>query len=858
MFPSKVPKPTYEFPALTICPTHPSATVHIAGCYILTTASKTTCDPVGVFYRTYTYEGTMLNCTSVNEFPGKPGVAGSSDDVLQVSATLSGTSNGSPDGVLVATHPQLEGKEEPRIDYENFFAASTLTMTEVVGKKIYTIDRLGNVITDYEIKASTIRLKMNATAFEESNAPFVIEFRYPRLEITYQKSFLVLDMNNWLGEVGGVAALLFFLLRAFMWIVRTLLQKSDSFAYTDLGKGLNVFKKSSPNTVILFEHDQVLATGPTMKPGVSEFPFVFPLLRQNGTVEDGLPSSYEDKYVAIAYLIRADLVRAWPAKDLDHTVRLRVCDRVDTVNPKYHEPQSLTRTLTLSFLGLVDQGSITGHASIPKRAYTKGETIPIRIQLNHHGQAKNVNAIQASLIKHLSYNLKQHPLQVFALTAEIPVKQEKAVVLKSLEPIHISPGELNVDVTFNFYLNPTGQDANFRQPLESDPAFDVSDRFPFTTTTAAGFVYISYELEVRLLIGTKGGKGAAPAGEENSEGAENSGTQAAVAKGDVLAAKLVDGVLTGGNKSLVFNFPIVIGTIGSINGLAAPDRNVIVRRSTSSLSGGTAPEAPRAAPHAGGMLAESVSRGVPPAPRRPSNFVDRLWNDMDRSLNDVSRGLEDSFRSVLGTSSSAQRMPSQSAYATSTPGLVHHMAPAPVGFVPASAAPVGPAPVRPVPSSPALDDLEPEAPPLPPRRDAAPKFIHQQQPAHLIHTTSYPQPHHASHIGPSRHASSPEHLGQASTSATIRPHIIPSVNASSSPPSAPTLLEAQTMLSPNGDASALPDHLRFSERQVAPQVQERIMPAPAVSENAGGSSAETAPDDDAPPPYTETDQHSPI
>lgn len=45
--------------------------------------------------------------------------------------------------------------------------------------------------------------------------------------------------NNWLGEVGGVACLLFFLLRLVMAVVDYVLKLSDNFAVTDMGKYRN-------------------------------------------------------------------------------------------------------------------------------------------------------------------------------------------------------------------------------------------------------------------------------------------------------------------------------------------------------------------------------------------------------------------------------------------------------------------------------------------------------------------------------------------------------------------------------------------------------------------------------------------
>ncbi|KAJ3038023.1 hypothetical protein HDV00_001067 [Rhizophlyctis rosea] len=241
MFPSKVPEATYEFPSLTICPEYAGATVQIASCHVDKTVVRADCDAKGTYARSYTFEGQTLNCSAVNDWPGTAMLAGSNQDVLRITGNLYGTEWGSPEGILVAAHPQMVDGQQPTVDYENFFAVSAMSLTEVAARKVFHIDRTGEIRLDFEVKASSIRLKLNETTYTSINQPrpFIIEFRYPKLEVTYEKSFLVLDMNNWLGEVGGVACLLFFLLRLFMAVVDYVLKMSDNFAVTDMGKYRN-------------------------------------------------------------------------------------------------------------------------------------------------------------------------------------------------------------------------------------------------------------------------------------------------------------------------------------------------------------------------------------------------------------------------------------------------------------------------------------------------------------------------------------------------------------------------------------------------------------------------------------------
>lgn len=100
---------------------------------------------------------------------------------------------------------------------------------------MYEIDHMGNINQYYRVKPSTIKIKTgNDTSLIGSY--LILQFRYPSLEVTYEKSFFVLDMDNWLGEVGGLAFLLFLLQRALLFVVKAVMIKLDKFSYMNLGK----------------------------------------------------------------------------------------------------------------------------------------------------------------------------------------------------------------------------------------------------------------------------------------------------------------------------------------------------------------------------------------------------------------------------------------------------------------------------------------------------------------------------------------------------------------------------------------------------------------------------------------------
>ena len=64
----------------------------------------------------------------------------------------------------------------------------------------------------------------------------ILQFRYPKLEVTYEKAFLTLDSHIWLGEVGGLSFLLFMLLRSSVFVTKAFLSRSDKYSYMNLGK----------------------------------------------------------------------------------------------------------------------------------------------------------------------------------------------------------------------------------------------------------------------------------------------------------------------------------------------------------------------------------------------------------------------------------------------------------------------------------------------------------------------------------------------------------------------------------------------------------------------------------------------
>ncbi|TPX30158.1 hypothetical protein SmJEL517_g06217 [Synchytrium microbalum] len=240
IFPDKVPAQTFEFPALTICPETAGSIVSITTCYVANATTTTNCDSTGIYIKNTTFDGVNQTCIAINDIPGMIMSANTEADVLFIAAHVSNVSVGGASGVLVNAH----GQGENRMDFDSYFAASAYTLTEGSLRKIYRIDLNDTVTVDYESKATHLDLNVNTVLGGSNIMPFEMEFRYPRLEYVYERTFFPLDANNWLGEVGGVAALLLFLHRAVMSILVIVMCRTDRYSFSRVvGKNEEGFER---------------------------------------------------------------------------------------------------------------------------------------------------------------------------------------------------------------------------------------------------------------------------------------------------------------------------------------------------------------------------------------------------------------------------------------------------------------------------------------------------------------------------------------------------------------------------------------------------------------------------------------
>ncbi|KAJ3148174.1 Arrestin domain-containing protein 3 [Geranomyces michiganensis] len=363
-------------------------------------------------------------------------------------------------------------------------------------------------------------------------------------------------------------------------------------------------------TAILLHKEEILADAVQgVKNIVLDQPFSF-LIQPSPGRGDSLPSSFSNRYVAVVYFLCVTIERRWKA-DLTCFRAFHVACWTNVHHTLYKEPLLQSRYMDLVLMGLINKGNINARVSIPRGGYCKGDTIPIRMQINHLGDLKRITGVSVCLLRSVKWKRldkgKDEAEPAPAVDGS-PDAKEEAIrykghkikpVGKVFKALNIKPGECNVDVTVDYYLDPLHKAeqkaaktfsalaastliAPPRSPEPVQVALHHSDEFPWSSEPCVdALVHVSYELQVRLEIGSSENRGstairdaaarravteslaAAPAaGPAATDGAlvlTATGTQA-VKSPDVVTSVL-DGALSGGTKLLEFTFPVLIGTV---------------------------------------------------------------------------------------------------------------------------------------------------------------------------------------------------------------------------------------------------------------------------------------------------------
>ncbi|TPX72358.1 hypothetical protein SpCBS45565_g00594 [Spizellomyces sp. 'palustris'] len=336
----------------------------------------------------------------------------------------------------------------------------------------------------------------------------------------------------------------------------------------------------------------------TMPSGKQIFPFQFPLVRKDPGMELVLPSSFQNWKIAIVYFVHVEIVRPWPRKDYSSFYPFHVACINDTNDTLYNLPQTITRGIDVGLLGLFLKGTIEARVSIPRKAYCKGDTIPIRLEINHMGNVKHVTGVHISLVRFIRWRYPTRGMG-YAVDPFIPHSTFSPAKIARIrhvyEPLDIAPGDVDVDLTVDYFIDPIRRERGAKKKdtkkdtLNPDTPFALhySDDFPWSSLGRDDdVVRVSYELQVQLRIGRSDTRSTNKGVDDDTASLEhlpNGKPDEMVSsdeekrKVDHVVKSLADGMLSGGRKCLEFSFPIVIGTIPLKETLTEPPRRPSTR-----------------------------------------------------------------------------------------------------------------------------------------------------------------------------------------------------------------------------------------------------------------------------------------
>ncbi|KAJ3169185.1 hypothetical protein HDU88_000981 [Geranomyces variabilis] len=377
-------------------------------------------------------------------------------------------------------------------------------------------------------------------------------------------------------------------------------------------------------SAVLLHHGLTLADaaaeGGRLKVDEVTQPFSFAIQPGSGGVVS-LPSSFSNRYVAIVYFLCVTIERKWKS-DVTGFRAFYVACWNDVSHTLYKQPLLQSRGIDVVLLGMISKGTIDARASIPRGAYCKGDTIPIHMQINHLGGVKRITGVSVNLLRMVKWKRlnkgKEEPEPTPPVDGGEQSSEATAIRYKGLKikpvgkvfkPLNIKPGQCNVDVTVDYYLDPMHKTeqkpaktfaalaastllAPPRHPGPIPVALHQSDEFPWSSDPSVdSLVQISYELQVRLEIGSNENRGSTAIRNASARRAVNQSMAAAPAEGPTAAdgalmptaegaaavtaqpdavSSFMDGALSGGTKMLEFAFPIVIGTVAHGNDGPSP------------------------------------------------------------------------------------------------------------------------------------------------------------------------------------------------------------------------------------------------------------------------------------------------
>jgi len=224
-----VPRNSINFPVITLCPMRNFA-ISIVEC-VKETNLKLDADCVPTIYNTmYEYYGFTANCIVVNDPKdgSAPFASSSFGDLLEIEISINSSSviPGEPIGVYGVVHQQ---KTLPDVEVDSTFVGIPGQWTEVWALYNEVNPFYGGQYIDYEASAySTI---IQEDLINDYASIISISLSFPNQGAFVSEEYYVYSANNWVGEIGGLAFLLYMLHWIFCLAIISLLSKLKQKGY---------------------------------------------------------------------------------------------------------------------------------------------------------------------------------------------------------------------------------------------------------------------------------------------------------------------------------------------------------------------------------------------------------------------------------------------------------------------------------------------------------------------------------------------------------------------------------------------------------------------------------------------------
>jgi len=212
------------FPAVTFCPLFEGVPpLQLLECVRETGPVEDTDCRSTAYYRNFIIETEQHYCLTINDPQngGSPIAATSVDDemgtIISINSSL--VPAGEPIGAIVMLHDQ---GTNPYIEPQNAFIIDVGKLTDIwVRKDQYTA--LNGTVTVFWTAYTSVASIQPASAGAPNTMD--MDFVFPKLGTYMNQEYYIYTQDNWIGEVGGLCALLLFLHAAFNFLVMLILSR---------------------------------------------------------------------------------------------------------------------------------------------------------------------------------------------------------------------------------------------------------------------------------------------------------------------------------------------------------------------------------------------------------------------------------------------------------------------------------------------------------------------------------------------------------------------------------------------------------------------------------------------------------